>query len=373
MLPWPVMQAYRRPLPYGRWVPCRPEFAIPPDPGSSGEVDEALRVVNQFCAQIPTRVRHVVARFPERHWDVLAWAGSAGLPAEDLLASNPALAFAIACADDLMGGHRDVRRMQKQYLLPWRKQAEILDWLGFPATERARKVLKKVRPHAVTMRRLVHLRHWLTDARTAEALARLPVIDHSVMALVERGSIAEASLTELLRVTRADHQRTVDASVRMRTDAERVWQMPDSLLAEPLSQPSHPARPIQARMPLWDFPPPPVPGTDVIIPIRSVAQLIEEGRVQDNCAASLAPQLRAGQLAIYRVLYPERCTLSLKRQHGVWDIDQLEAAHNRPALPVTVSMIIEWLAGQAAVTASSTAAGPLRMSHNTQPRLAGLG
>ncbi len=383
MLPWPVIQAYRRALPYGRWFTCRPDFAIPPEPGSGTEEDEALRVVNQFCARIPARVRRVVAGFPERHWDVLAWAGSAGLPAEDLLASNPALAFAIACADDLMGGPRDVRRIQKQYLLPLRKQAEILGWLGFPATERARKVLKKIRPHAVTMRRLVHLRHWLADARTAEALARLPVIDHSVMAMVERGSIAEASLTELLRITRADQQRTVDASVRMHTDAQRVWQMPDSLLAEPIPQPPHPGRPLQARMPrpnpaagqtpLWDFPPPPVPGTDAIIPIRSVAQLIEEGRVQKNCAATLAPQLRAGQLAIYRVLYPERCTLSLKRHGGGWEVDQLEAANNTPALPVTACAIAEWLAGHAAATASPARPSQLRMRHDAQPRLAGLG
>jgi hypothetical protein len=59
--------------------------------------------------------------------------------------------------------------------------------------------------------------------------------------------------------------------------------------------------------------------------------------------ASYAARVRRGRVAIYRVLAPERCTLSLARHRGVWAIDQLERACNRPPSASTVAAVTEWL------------------------------
>lgn len=62
------------------------------------------------------------------------------------------------------------------------------------------------------------------------------------------------------------------------------------------------------------FPRPPLPGeNNCVVPLRSAADLIEEGRVQSNCVASYAKQVEHGGIFIYRVIFPERATVSIVR------------------------------------------------------------
>ena len=46
---------------------------------------------------------------------------------------------------------------------------------------------------------------------------------------------------------------------------------------------------------------------------------------------------------MYRVLYPQRCTLSLTPSRGIWVIDQLKAACNVKPRPETERMVMDWL------------------------------
>ena len=355
-LPWPALCAYERRGNAGRWLPCAPEFAIPPDapmPDEGGRLREdeadALEIVAAYCSPIPAGIRRMVAQFPERQWDVLRWAARTGQPAADLLGSNPVLAFALACGAPRARGRRHAALLTEvHYLLPLRRQAQTLVRLGFPGTERVRKILRKIEPRAITAARLDRLRQWLADEQVADHCARLPSIDLSVMALFDRGQIRRASFDRLLQIARGDQQRTADTALRMRADALRVWG-PRAAQAEGRDHP----RPGAARMamsrpqpkPRWaDFPPTPVPGTPTIIPILTRAELRDEGRLQDNCVASLAARAVKSELAFYKVLYPQRCTLSLKPTPAGWVIDQLEAAHNRAALPATFRAVGEWLA-----------------------------
>lgn len=91
------------------------------------------------------------------------------------------------------------------------------------------------------------------------------------------------------------------------------------------------------------FPPPPVAGTDYIMPILTLEDLIAEGREQRNCVVSLASRIRSGSTALYRVLAPERCTLSLVQSGGTWTIGQLEASCNRAPSRGTRDAIRCWL------------------------------
>ncbi len=46
------------------------------------------------------------------------------------------------------------------------------------------------------------------------------------------------------------------------------------------------------------FPHPPIPGTSDIVPLRAPRALIEEGRQQDNCVATYAERVAAGDTFI---------------------------------------------------------------------------
>ena len=69
------------------------------------------------------------------------------------------------------------------------------------------------------------------------------------------------------------------------------------------------------------FPPPPLGEIPTIQPILDEAGLIEEGKQQSNCVGFYGDRVRSGSVLIYRVLAPERATLSLVMgQGGQWVI-----------------------------------------------------
>ena len=94
------------------------------------------------------------------------------------------------------------------------------------------------------------------------------------------------------------------------------------------------------RLPAPPFPG--IPGT--IEPLRSVGDLHEEGRSQRNCVRSYVRDAVAGELALYRVLRPERATLSIERCESGWHLGQLLAVGNSEPREETVDEIGRWLA-----------------------------
>ena len=99
------------------------------------------------------------------------------------------------------------------------------------------------------------------------------------------------------------------------------------------------------RFEVSEFPPPPVPGLPgVVESLDSAEQLVLEGRRHSNCVASCAPRVREGRVSIYRVLQPQRATLSLVRtETGRWEIGELKASRNRPVTEQTRDLVEQWL------------------------------
>jgi len=74
------------------------------------------------------------------------------------------------------------------------------------------------------------------------------------------------------------------------------------------------------------------------------AQFCQEGIEQHNCAASYAHAIQERGCRSYRVLSPERATLSIsKGPDGSWAIQQLDLFCNRPVGQETQQSIQKWL------------------------------
>ncbi len=80
------------------------------------------------------------------------------------------------------------------------------------------------------------------------------------------------------------------------------------------------------------------------MPLTYREDLVEEARQQANCVIDYEYRVLNGRMAIYRVLFPERCTLSLKLRRGKWIVDQLRAARNREPGAAVVQAVNAWLA-----------------------------
>jgi hypothetical protein len=93
------------------------------------------------------------------------------------------------------------------------------------------------------------------------------------------------------------------------------------------------------------FPLPPYPGTELILCIRTPVELRIEGEAMGSCVGGNEYVRRgmAGTSAFYRVYYPERCTLELKKSGLFWKIKELKAERNADPRQQTRHFVNEWL------------------------------
>lgn len=367
MLPWPMMKAFRWRRRAGTPTAYSPEFAVPPDmPGQSGNPDarpgaprlavfdvnyDGLAEIRAFCQTIPTPIRQAVSVFHERHWQLLTWISSGGPAAEQLLNANPALAFAVACGADLIVREAPIRFLEKLPLMAYHGQLELLARLGFPATERVRRIMRKVVPPAVNLERVRKLRELLQDDNIVNRLAHTPALNDAVLTLLENGTFATVNNATLRQLACAKDDDANDVARRL-AEAIQLWALvrPTTPLRqfnrverirEVHAEVSHDAT--RVRRNVRTFPPPPVSGTSQIIHIDSMAMLVEESRLQSNCVDTYAQSIRNSTMAVYRVLAPQRCTLALRWRRGRWVIDELKGTANSAASTDTRDAVKNWL------------------------------
>lgn len=92
-----------------------------------------------------------------------------------------------------------------------------------------------------------------------------------------------------------------------------------------------------------DFPPPPIPGTDAIIPVRTAMELHMEGREMHHCVFCHLPEIQAGEAYVYKVLAPERATLMIARsRRGGYQIEEIRLACNAEPSQGTVKVVERW-------------------------------
>ena len=93
------------------------------------------------------------------------------------------------------------------------------------------------------------------------------------------------------------------------------------------------------------FPQPPFAGDDRIVPISSLPDRKNEGKMMHHCVGMYGPEVMKGESYIYKVLTPERATLEVKKNAttGTWGIEQLFCACNKLPLDVTKRVVRQWL------------------------------
>jgi hypothetical protein len=79
-------------------------------------------------------------------------------------------------------------------------------------------------------------------------------------------------------------------------------------------------------------------------PLATPRELMAEGYAQHNCVGTYSDRVRSGNCFIYRILEPERATLSIiKASGGDWLISELYTACNKPVKSEPGQSVKEWL------------------------------
>lgn len=395
--PWPELRAWRLTTSRRVWQPVRPEInvgaasvynhgtprcdypptewvqddplppedarpaaeATPEDKSLTAWVERKLETnrlaCEQFFAPMPEPVRRQLHPFTTRQWHLaVLLARCPG--AEDLLHSTPALAFVLASN---WAFHRPAVRQPIRAARSWvrRPQRELAGWLGFPATEASVRLLRKIPPAACHVTSLLYLRTAMRDPETRERLSHKRQLDATTLRLMSdervRRRVSSGFVTALAAAapdvgTISQHVHTLRdilemetllpaASVPRFTSVQQLIQHHDALAA----------RLNREGVSGWgnvQFPPPPLPGTEEIVPLLSPDALLAEGREQANCVASYARRVARGGQFIYRVLAPERATLLVVRGRDGWEMGQLAGPRNKPVTAATRHAIERWLA-----------------------------
>lgn len=140
---------------------------------------------HQFVESIPLAILHRITRFESAQWQLIRLCTHIPELAK-LIDSNPTLAYMLACAERFRSGQKPtVNRLRKMLAL---SEAQIAGWLGFPETQRAVQILRKILPNACNYQALLMLRELFP--RWNAHWAELKIIDSLTLALLTQRSLA---------------------------------------------------------------------------------------------------------------------------------------------------------------------------------------
>ena len=97
------------------------------------------------------------------------------------------------------------------------------------------------------------------------------------------------------------------------------------------------------------FPTPPLAGSATIVPITTAVELHGEGVAMEHCVYSLADSVSKGSISIYRVLAPERGTLSLRIINGQPQIEEFRLHGNAEPSEESQKCVRIWISRAKAV------------------------
>jgi len=268
--------------------------------------------------------------------------------------ANPALAFMMAISPQFGRPSKVARPSALPAVLAFTKQRRLLGWLGFPATEPVRRVLARIEPTAINVAGLLLLRKALARVDVPPRLAHAPRINADLLLLAGHGLLDALSASLFEAVSEREGHEAASSTSDLIVSTAALWSRVRPGESRPVFQSSEHVRAIRRELmaerrksPVSSrkstFPPPPVPGTADIQPLTSRRMLDDEGHEQRNCVATYWVKATAGRVAIYRVLSPERCTLSLVKSGGRWVVRELKAAGNQEVRPETRAAVRAWL------------------------------
>lgn len=368
--PWPNPWARIRPAEASGWKPTVPQFPVVApirrptrrtDPRqlelglvvetTPTAADKRRIALSRFRARIPKPIAKLVEPVRSLQWHHLVACAMSDRFGE-LLSSNPVLAYLWIESRQGRFGTPDVTKAAST------SQRELLSQLGFLHSKAAVKFLRKCYAPALCLTTAEGLREVMRNESSLARLHHIPRAGSGLIALARCPVLLEACVPALLDEV-ASHKeelyraptamrlenhlemcrqlgRELPRPFRSRQDLHRAHR---DLIREYQERQRQEKKPRQGEFGL-----PPIPGTQNILPLTTAAALRREGREQDNCVASYASRVSNGSHYIYRVTWPQRCTLSIvKGPDGRWRRGELEVAGNRPANSHTGEVVDTWL------------------------------
>lgn len=315
--------------------------------------DDVARAWNERACSLPDALAPVpdwaieqAARLsPDCQWRILQLLNATRDRGRDLCHGNLPLALLLASRASQAG-------ISPSEAVGWR-QRRILGALGLPERETAVRVLRRIDDRVLGTRLLAHVHSWMSDPDCLQRLAHVPLIGAAGLALPHPGALDWFEDRALSEVLGSEDAEILDALHVLVCLARRLDELGCGRPARISSAAQIPARAEQLRERLErmeslparrELPAPPIPGIPgVIEPLSTVYDVVLEGERMRNCVASYARAAAERRVALYRVLRPQRATLSLVARRRRWRIDELRLAANRTPSWECYASVEQWI------------------------------
>ena len=313
---------------------------------SLDRMDEEMQRVRNYFSPVPIEVRKVIAPFPNRQWHLMVMA--ARCPgALEMFTSNPALAYSLASCWIFTDRPSKEATRQMRRFIPW-KRRNICEALGFH--DCAESILRKIPTFACSISWLLTLRDLLKDSDWQKNLRHLPCLNPNVLTFLGYQSFRKRITSSLLQELARNQLDSIPGLMR---DLLRM----EKQLGKTARERFQSIQQIQNSHDQWvekinrnqtdrfhEFPEPPIQGNEKIIPLHSTSCLIEEGRLQANCVRSYLGNVATGSIYFYKLLKPERATLSITRNTiGRWQLKEISGYDNTPVSKTTRQFALDWI------------------------------
>lgn len=317
------------------------------------------RAFDQFRFSLAKRTARILEPFRTHQWQLLVMLHH-DPDAAELAESNPALAFALA--QKLNGDRGLIASLRCSGM----RQRDLLEILGLPASPAAVNLFRKIDPRCVNGDNWPAIKLVIGEAlrEPKPRLNHLSSINTGVVEILLDARASGAATPRLLEEVAEDRSEIyrgrvvhlITSTLRMQDELRtgphcQTFQNLARLRAVHEEVSEHYRRRVRQLIEANAcgpacFPVPPIPGIPGRIePVTSASDLVDEGEMQGNCVASYAGRVREGHLYIYRVLCPERATLSITRRgpSSEWEIGELECRFNTDVSEETEEFVQAWL------------------------------
>ena len=313
----------------------------------------------RFRASLPKGLPQHVEKFQSHQWGMIQMANFLGAEGVDLIQGSPILAYMLGNTAEFRRLMASEEKRASTRRLVRLKQRQILVKMHFPDAASIPKTLRKIHPSSVNPTLLNRLRVVMreNEGKPLKLLSHAPHINASVLDLVTTPALTQIItprvIEEVAALPRDNyfpfaakqfedilllHQELYpDQNVPVFRNLKQAKDYCDEMEAIHQAQ-------REAALPKHTFPDPPIQGTSSIEPIQTVQALFEESAKQKHCVKIYAQDISQGELYVYRVLKPERATLSIcPTSSGLWKIRELKCACNRKVSEVTLRKVCNWL------------------------------
>jgi len=358
-----------------------PLESLNPNANLAGWFAQRQNALRAYAKTFPEEVLSLALRYSNGQWHMICFMAGCQ-SAIDLVRSNPALAYCLVNHKLLMQTVSGSDQVLEAQSWAYKKQGEILDWLGFPSTELAQRIMQKVIRIDVSVVGMRKLRKAIKNENMASSLSRLTQINKPVLCMVNEpatlSGITQIVFNEIAMqddyyiANCINYIREVESKFNLEpkifnklhdiySAENRLFPLvhklellglitdetePDITKMERLLNcgPHKPFNGIEEIVRYHNhlvaslrddslgfvsvpetFPNPPYVGTKAIIPIRTIYDLLKEDDETIHGAAAALRSMARGSMYVYRIVEPVRATLYIRKNHlGSWECDLMK-------------------------------------------------